>query len=214
MTKVDIFIDELASTEVPPTVFNQYGYGNQENKIRRENLRIYLNQMKDIKPNIMLVGEAPGYRGSRLTGVPFTSENLLINNRKGLDLFGKNKGYRLVDRKDKLLSQSTTTIIWETMVANGILPLAWNAFPFHPYKEGNKESNRTPLKKELVMGERPLIKLIELFSIEEVVAVGNKAKSSLDKLGIESRKVRHPAQGGKQEFVKGIVAIKENSSKS
>lgn len=210
MTKFKAFIDELASAKALPTVFNQYAYGSQENKIRRENLLLYLNKMNEIKPKIMLVGEAPGYRGSRLTGVPFTSEDLLMNNKKGLDLFGEDKGYRLVNRKEKLLKQATTTIIWETMVAYDILPLAWNAFPFHPYKEGNKESNRTPLKKELLIGEQFLIKLIELFSIEEVVAVGNKAKSSLDRLGIASRKVRHPAQGGKYKFVEGIKEIKEN----
>ncbi|MPN64510.1 hypothetical protein SDC9_212285 [bioreactor metagenome] len=46
-----------------------------------------------------------------------------------------------------------------------------------------------------------------MFNIEKVVAMGNKAEESLKKLGISCEKVRHPAQGGKNEFVEGIRMI-------
>src|SRR5690606_30962243 len=94
-----------------------------------------------------------------------------------------------------------------------IMALSWNAFPFHPHKVGNGESNRTPLKKELLIGEGPLLQMIEMFNIEKVVAVGNKAEENLNKLGISCRKVRHPAQGGKNQFVEGIRLIKEELTK-
>lgn len=74
------FVEELASIKVTPNVYNQYSYGHQENYIRRDNLLTYLIQMYKLKPRVILVGEAPGYRGCRLTGVPFTSEHLLMNN--------------------------------------------------------------------------------------------------------------------------------------
>jgi hypothetical protein len=48
-----------------------------------------------------------------------------------------------------------------------------------------------------------------MFNIEKVIAMGNKAEESLNKLGISCEKVRHPAQGGKNEFVEGIRLIKE-----
>lgn len=48
-----------------------------------------------------------------------------------------------------------------------------------------------------------------MFQIELIVAVGNKAEESLLKLGVEHEKVRHPAQGGKNEFVQGIKRIKK-----
>lgn len=51
-----------------------------------------------------------------------------------------------------------------------------------------------------------------MFSIEKVIAMGNKAEESLNKLGIGCEKVRHPAQGGKNEFVDGIRSIKETSN--
>lgn len=203
------FIEEISLTQVTPNVYNQYSYETDENKIRRENLLIYLKQMSKLNPKILLVGEAPGYRGCRLTGVPFTSEYLLMNNISGLSLFGSEKGYKLAAQKDKLLKEATATIIWETLLKYDIVSLAWNAFPFHPHKEGDGQTNRTPLKGELLIGEKPLLQMIEMFNIKNIVAVGGKAEQTLNKLNISCHKVRHPAQGGKNEFVEGIRKIKE-----
>ncbi|AFS79784.1 uracil-DNA glycosylase-like protein [Gottschalkia acidurici 9a] len=209
MNNLKTFVEELANMEVTPNVYNQYSYKCQENSVRRNNLLIYLKQMYKLKPKIILVGEAPGYRGCRLTGVPFTSEHLLMNNIEGLELFGKDKGYRLAVEKDKLLKEATATMIWRTLLEYNMMTLSWNAFPFHPHKKDNEESNRTPLKKELLIGEKPLLQMIEMFNIQKLVAVGNKAHENLSKLGITCEKVRHPAQGGKNEFVEGIRSIKE-----
>lgn len=211
MTKVlKDFVEELAVTEVTPNVYNQYSYETQENAVRRKNLLIYLENMYKLKPEVILVGEAPGYRGCRLTGVPFTSEYLLMNNMKGLNLFGREAGYRLASEKDKLLKEATATIIWETLLKYEMISLGWNAFPFHPHRAGNGESNRAPLKSELLIGEKPLLKIIEMFNIKKVVAVGRKSEESLEKLNISCDKVRHPAQGGKNDFVEGIRGLKEN----
>lgn len=201
------FIDDLARTKVPENVYNQYSYKDQANSIRRENLLIYLKEMYKLAPKLILIAEAPGYRGSRITGVPFTSEDLLLNNMDGLDLFGPQKGYRLPLEETKLRKEATATIIWETLIKEKTIALGWNAFPFHPYRRDNVKSNRTPLKKELLIGEEFILKIIDLFAIEQIVSVGNKAYNSLSKLGIGSSKVRHPAQGGKNDFVNGIEKI-------
>lgn len=209
--KLKDYVEELAGTEITPNVYNQYSYESLDNEVRRNNLLLYLKQMYKKKPQVLLVGEAPGYRGCRLTGVPFTSEHLLMNNMSGLNLFGKEAGYRLATEKDKLLKEATATIIWETLLKYDIISLAWNAFPFHPHKKGEPQSNRAPLKGELLIGEKPLIQLIEMFNIKEVVAVGGKAEQTLNKLHISCQRVRHPAQGGKNAFVEGIKRIKEKS---
>jgi uracil-DNA glycosylase len=201
------FVEELAVTEVTPNVYNQYSYEAEENSIRRKNLLVYLECMYKLKPENILVGEAPGYRGCRLTGVPFTSEHLLMNNMKGLNLFGREAGYRLAQEKDKLLKEATATIIWETLLKYDIVSLAWNAFPFHPHRPGDGESNRAPLKSELLIGEKPLLKMIEIFNIKRVVAIGRKAEETLGKLNISCHRVRHPAQGGKNDFVEGISQL-------
>jgi uracil-DNA glycosylase len=206
--KLEDFVEQLSVTQVTCNVYNQYSYDCEENKVRRDNLLIYLKKMHKLKPKILLVGEAPGYRGCRLTGVPFTSEHLLMNNMEGLKLFGRQEGYRLVLDKDKLFKEATATIIWETLLKYDMTALAWNAFPFHPHKKDDGQSNRAPLNKELIIGEKPLLQMIQMFNIKQVVAVGRKAEQTLHKLNINSHRVRHPAQGGKNEFVKGIREIK------
>lgn len=203
------FVNELAALEAMPRVCNQYANELPENEIRRSNLFIYLNKMNELRPKIMLVGEAPGYRGCRLTGVPFTSEHLLMNGVPGLDLFGEKQGFRLASKDGRLLKEATATIIWETLMSNDMIALGWNSFPFHPHREGMPESNRAPLTKELKVGEKPLLMLLELFDIKTVVAVGNKAEETLNNLNIPCHKVRHPAQGGKNQFVEGIRKIRE-----
>ena len=201
------FIQKLSTTSVPPNVYNQYSNQYPESKVRQENLLLYLKQMSVLTPKLMLVGEAPGYRGSRLTGVPFTSEYLLQHNMPGLTLFGEEKGYHLPVQKAKLLKEATATIIWSTLIELDLMVLSWNAFPFHPHKISNATSNRPPLKKELELGEPFLLELIRLFEIETVIAMGNKAYESLNRLGIDCQKVRHPAQGGKNQFVSGMTEI-------
>jgi uracil-DNA glycosylase len=204
------FIEELSATKAVPNVYNQYSYECDENSVRRDNLLIYLKKMYKLKPKVILVGEAPGYRGCRITGVPFTSEYILMKGIGNKGLFGKEAGYRLPSEGERLIKEATATIIWETVLKYDIMPLAWNAFPFHPHREGNEKSNRTPLKSELILGEGPLLRMIEMFNIKKIVAVGGKADQTLRKLNIEAYKVRHPAQGGKNEFVEGIEKIKNS----
>lgn len=207
---IDKFIEQLEAADVPSNVYNQYSDDYSESFIRRRNLKIYLRQIEKIRPKMILIGEAPGYRGSRLTGVPFTSEHLLMHNKEGLTLFGRENGYQLPVEKETLLKEATATIIWETMLKDELAFLSWNAFPFHPYKADKEKSNRTPTKKELFIGEPFFLDLIQLYQIEEVVAMGNKAYESLTKLEIACQKVRHPAQGGKKQFTEGIRQIKES----
>lgn len=213
MFELDDFIKELALMETTPNVFNQYCYKIEENIIRRRNLKLYLEEMLRRRPKLLLVAEAPGYRGCRLTGVPFTSEHILMGKIRGIKLFGAEAGYSLASEGDKLLKEATATIIREALIDNQLEALAWNAFPLHPHKVGNEKSNRTPTKYELSLGRSPLLKLINMFEINEVVAIGNKAYESLSILGIEATKVRHPAQGGKREFIEGIIRLKESISR-
>lgn len=88
---INKFINRLASVENLTDVFNQYSIEFSDNKVRRNNLRLYLNQISQLRPKVLLVGEAPGYHGCRFTGVPFTSEYILLRDNS---FFGKTKGYR------------------------------------------------------------------------------------------------------------------------
>lgn len=205
--RINIFIKSLCDAEEIPNVFNQYSNKYSVNAIRRNNLQIYLKQMSLIKPKVMLVGEAPGFHGCRFTGVPFTSEDILINGYGETNLFGLNKGYVKTEELSIIKKEQSATIVWETLSNNSFLPLMWNAFPFHPFKKDNPMKNRTPLVNELEIGQRFLEEIIALYNIEKIIAIGNKAEASLNKMNVNCIKVRHPAHAGKPDFVKGIEAI-------
>ena len=63
-------VDRLARARVGST-HNQY----TRSQLRRDRLRTYL--AAHASAEIVLVGEAAGYRGARISGVPFTSERQL-----------------------------------------------------------------------------------------------------------------------------------------
>lgn len=52
--------------------------------------------------------------------------------------------------------------------------------------------------------------MIEMFHVKQIVAVGRKAEETLNKLNITAHRVRHPAQGGKKEFVEGIKKLERS----
>lgn len=198
------FIEDLSKTRLGGSAFNQYSHQISENAVRRNNLLIYLKQMTELSPRFMLVGEAPSYRGGRLTGVPFTSRHILLNGIDELGLFGDFRGYSVTSESAEIRKEQSATILWGTLARLNTPALIWNAFPFHPHKHDNALSNRIPTISELRLGERFLRQILDLFSIKEIVAVGNKAETSIKSLGLAYTKVRHPAQGGKNQFVKGI----------
>ena len=203
----DHFIDRLAQTELPSNLFNQYSYIHESNGARRDNLRRYLIHMAQRRPRVMLVAEAPGYRGCRLTGVPFASPFIMRHGLDEIGLFGRTRGYQTAGEWPQIRREASATIVWQTLLDHRFFPLLWNALPFHPHRPGNPQSNRTPKSSELHIGEPFLRALLQRFPVQIVVAVGNKAESALTRWGISFQKVRHPAQGGKKEFVQGIQQI-------
>ena len=210
---IDRFISQLGRVELSPLAFNQYslrGESASANRIRRSNLKLYLETMLALQPKMILVGEAPSHRGARLTGLAFVSETVLLHGvptAPELPIFGAARGYAKSKETERLSTEASASMVWETVGRMSPPPLLWNAFPFHPFKEGNRFSNRMPTRGELEIG-RPLLRsLIELFDVETIVAVGNHAAHSLTILGIEHELVRHPSMGGKKQFVAGMEKL-------
>ncbi|PYQ56199.1 MAG: uracil-DNA glycosylase, partial [Acidobacteria bacterium] len=142
MRRFERFIHALASTEVSDRAVNQYARGDRGNAIRRRNLRLYLEQIGE--PRTLLVGEAPSYRGGRLTGIPFTSESIMLRHL--------GPGYRKATTGATMSTEASATMVWATIRCIEPLPMLWNAFPFHPFVKGNPFSNRMPTASELRIG--------------------------------------------------------------
>ncbi len=204
--QIDALIRELSAAQLPDDAFNQYAPGDANNAIRRSNLRLYLRAMAARIPETLLVMEAPGYRGCRLTGVPVTSRKILIEGAPALNMFGSDAGFRDVADAgfERVYGEQSATIVWGALSDLGALPIIWNAFPFHPHKAGKPASNRRPRAAELDLGVEFLRRILALWDFEQVIAVGNVAYETLQQLSVDCRKLRHPAHGGKHDFVAGL----------
>jgi uracil-DNA glycosylase len=208
---IDAFIASLAAVQPESDdVLNPYSLnGNLNNAIRRANFKRYLQAIAQHKPETMLVMEAPGYRGSRLTGVPVTSRKILLEGVPEIAMFGADRGYQnVVDSGfENVYGEQSATIVWTLLAELRHVPLIWNTFPFHPHKSGNPRSNRRPRQSEIALGTPFLRQMIDLFKPQVIIAVGNVAYETLTALAIPCEKVRHPAQGGKNDFVAGMTAL-------
>jgi len=160
-------VDRLAGTRIG-TTYNQYA----RSELRRMRLRAHLEAR--VSAELILVGEAAGFRGARVSGVPFTSERQLTGSGP---------------------AEATATIVHRVLRALGVEDevLLWNVVPTHP---GTPSSNRQPTRAE-VAAARPF--LDELTSGRRAVAVGRLAAEVLG-----APYVRHPSHGGAAAFADGL----------
>ncbi len=202
---IDKFIEELATTEVAADTTNQYALqGPAGNAVRCANLRRALELALAAPPLLLIVGEAPGYNGARRTGVPFTSERLLIEGIDPPGLFGARRGFALARDDERIAAEQTATLVYRELRTLNVTAVGWNAFPFHPHRPGRPQSNRPPRAAELAQGRPFLQQMLVFFPQAQVVAMGNYAARALDRLAVPHTKVRHPAQGGARQFAEGM----------
>jgi uracil-DNA glycosylase family 4 len=161
------FVNRLAGASIGAT-HNQY----TRSELRRDRLREYLAFRAHA--DVILVGEAPGYRGARISGIPFTSERQLT-------------GVGAAEASATIVQR----VLRELGVADDVL--LWNVVPTHP---GTANSNRRPTTAE-VRAARPF--LTELTRGRRVVAVGRLAADVL-----AAPYVRHPSHGGAAMFAEGL----------
>ncbi len=201
MEKIEEFVNKLAEFDVDvefKDVENPY-----QVDYKKENLRQYLLHLVEIQPKLMLVGEAPGYKGCGRTGIAFTDE-CQLKNPANYDLLGD---WKRSDKNGDEKEMAASTI-WEILGQKKVPVLIWNAFPFHPYKPGNVESNRTPRATEARVGIAFVEELKDIFGIdcEHVYGIGNTAQNIL-RISDERNKIRHPAFGGKVECQQKLSVI-------
>lgn len=167
------FVTELAGTRIGET-FNQYAQGPRAGLLR-ERLADYLESRW--RSPLVLVGEAAGYRGARVSGIAMTSERQLTGSGP---------------------AEATATIVHRVLRELCIDEhvLLWNVVPTHP---GTTTSNRPPTRAEVEAG-LPFAR--SLAAGRTVVAIGRIAERALGGLSI-----RHPAHGGAKSFRSGLIHV-------
>ncbi len=203
-------------------VFNPWWQVDKENdfapsapRIRREHLRAYLRERLG-KVRFAVIGEALGYRGGHFTGIPMTSERLLLRRKTGIapehSLLGitpqrTSKPGKCPDG----FSEPTATIVWSTLLRFKLSSeefVLWNVFPWHSFDpRRGMLSNRTPTNSEQSAGIPMLKAFLDLFPCDKVVALGRVAAVQLKDLGVSAYYVRHPASGGAKLFREQIGKI-------
>jgi hypothetical protein len=178
-----------------PFVNNFYAESNE----KQANLENYFHALYGIKPKFMFIGEAPGIHGCALTGIPFTSERLI--KQKRLDRHFP--GTKFVVNGNTY--EGSAGYFWEMIDLMPKPPVLWNVFPLHPYKiEKDKNGkdiikNRPPKKEEIEWGGKILRLVLDLFPGIQIITVGNHAKKTCEKLGIETYgHIIHPAYHPKE----------------
>jgi uracil-DNA glycosylase len=165
----EALVEALARARIGET-FNQYTHS----ALRRQRLVRYLKRTETAR--LALVGEAPGYRGARVSGLAFTSERQLTGAGP---------------------AEATATIVHRVL---GELRLTddvvlWNVVPTHP---GTASSNRRPTAAEVEASLRFLEAIVRR---RRTIAVGRLAATVTG-----APYVRHPSHGGAAAFAAMLSA--------
>lgn len=131
--EIDDFL-QLLKNSPSGAVFNPWWQVDEQNDvghnapaIRRNHLRAYLEERLG-KSKVAIIGEALGYRGGHFSGIPMTSERILVGKKKdGIEseqVFSSIQARR-TSKPEKCqdgFSEPTATIVWSALLKLGLKP--------------------------------------------------------------------------------------------
>lgn len=199
---IEKFITRMRRAELPDNVFNIYHTTDAELDARggaakrRENLRRYLKAVKE--PKYVLIGLAPGYRGARFTGVPFSDEHRLCY---------PGSCYDRTSSRERPWREASAGAVMEALGARFDV-LCFNVVPWHPHVAGNPLSNADPDAETIALGVEVLDYFFtKLYPNAQPVSVGRVAQKALAEGWTDAPHLRHPAHGGAAEFRAGLFEL-------
>ncbi|MEZ5993990.1 MAG: uracil-DNA glycosylase [Planctomycetota bacterium] len=198
---IEKLISRLRRAELPEHVSNIYRHDEPALDARggaakrRENLRRYLKALP--APKYAFIGIAPGYRGARFTGVPFSDEDRLCF---------PGSCYDRSSTRDRAYREATAGVVMDLLGSRTDV-VCWNIVPWHPHKPGEPLTNVDPDAETIAYGLEALEYFFQrLYPETKAVAVGQIPAKALEGFKVDGKAIevaatlRHPARGGANEF--------------
>nr|VFK38939.1 MAG: Uracil DNA glycosylase superfamily protein [Candidatus Kentron sp. SD]VFK43215.1 MAG: Uracil DNA glycosylase superfamily protein [Candidatus Kentron sp. SD]VFK78987.1 MAG: Uracil DNA glycosylase superfamily protein [Candidatus Kentron sp. SD] len=151
------------------------------------------------------IGRDLGYRGGRRTGLAFTDD-------VHLDVHGARWGISVArPTKGGMVAERTAAIVWDILSRVKDPVFLWNVFPLYPHEPDNPFTNRPYNPLEHKAGEEFLAQLISLLRPRRLIAIGNDAALTANRLFGPDKavKVRHPSYGGQTQFLAQVAGLYE-----
>lgn len=169
------FVKRLQDLPRLKNVFNPWRDFDEVNDIgpraplvRSAHLADYLDRRVN-STRLVLIAEAPSWRGAKFSGIAMTSERILLDEHpcvranSVLQQLGERTSRPTKFRHSH--GEQTATIVWTQLLKMGVSPfevVLWNAFPCHPHRDGCSSSNRKPSAEELEVTKDVLFELLSL----------------------------------------------------
>lgn len=171
--------------------------------IRASNLRHVLGAAADRGIADLWIGLELGHNGGRRTGLAMTDDT---------HLYAHGSRFGVADRLHRATQagptkEVTAGAVWEALSRIARPVFLWNVVPVHPHRPSEPLSNRRHNAAEREACVTHLHTLIKLLRPERIVTVGNDAATALRQCGYPHVPVRHPAYGGKRQFLKQVADL-------
>jgi hypothetical protein len=171
--------------------------------IRRANLTHVLESAAATGVDDLWIGLELGHNGGRRTGLAMTDD---------LHVEAHGRRFGVADRLRRATragpnKEMTAGIVWQALEGIERRVFLWNVVPVHPHRSGQPLSNRRHTSHERSACLAQLQFLIDLLRPQRLVTIGNDASTALKRHGYSHLSVRHPAYGGKHQFLDQIAEI-------
>lgn len=168
--------------------------------LRSKTLLSILEAAADSEIDALWIGRDLGYRGGRRTGLALTDDVHICAHaaRWGIPFERPTKGAPIAER--------TAAVIWNVLAQIDAPIFLWNVFPLHPHESEDPFSNRSHNSRERRAGEELLFQLILLLKPRRLIAIGNDAAKTADRIADhhEVVQLRHPSYGGQTKFLNQV----------
>ena len=149
------------------------------------------------------VGRDLGYRGGRRTGLALTDDVHIERHAQRWDFVAERPTIGVA------VKERTAAVIWSMLGQIDARIFLWNVFPLHPHESDKPFTNRQHNACERRAGEEQLYALIALLRPARIIAIGNDAAVSSNRVAdtVPVFCVRHPSYGGQTQFLRQITDL-------